>query len=124
MWCHLFMLPITLLVLIYFLGNLSGVAGWVLGFAAVVLWWLGVLRDHAKDDVPYLQKHLLLLQGVVRELSAAGESLRSHYNVPDSHEVWGYLASRQDYAELLARMKEREKRLCQRLRLVQVSAPQ
>jgi len=118
MWCHALMLPTTLFVLTYTLGNLSGVVSWVWALAAVVLWWLGVLRDHAKDDVPYLQKHILLLCKVVSRLAAAAAMFDDQFQIPADHRAREHLSPRPSYAKLLESMEERERHLCQRLRVV------
>lgn len=116
-WSHALMLPTSLFVLIYALGNLSGVVSWVMALAAGVLWWLGILRDHAKDDIPYLQKHIQLLRRVVSRLDAAAAMFDDPFRIPGDHPARGFLASRSAYAKLLACLEECEKRSCQRLRV-------
>ena len=54
------------------LKSWPGVVSSVMAVAAAFVWWLGVVRDHQKDDVKYLQGHIVPLQGLPEASSALG----------------------------------------------------
>lgn len=57
---------LALAVLIY-LRSWPGVVSYAMAVAATVVWWLGVVRDHQKDDIKYLQGHIsVVAQHVVK----------------------------------------------------------
>lgn len=53
----------------YFLGSLLSL-GYVLALTTAFVWWLGVHRDHQKDDLKYLQSHLSMVAQQLKQLEA------------------------------------------------------
>jgi len=52
------------------LGNWSGVGSWVMTVGTAPGWWYSVIRDHQKDDLPYLQRQIELISKHLQTLGA------------------------------------------------------
>lgn len=117
MWFQAVVFPVALFVLVYYLGSMTGVVSWVLGLGGVVVWWLGVFRDHQKDDVAFLQKHIKLVREIVSKQEAAANLLTERWGIPVGHAALDHLTVVQ-YKALLDDMLQREKYLCSRFHMV------
>jgi hypothetical protein len=56
-------------------GSGIGWVSWVMAVAAAAVWWLGVIRDHQKDDQKYLQGNLQMVRKLSRWLDGVMQRL-------------------------------------------------
>ena len=87
----------------------------VMAVAAAVVWWLGVVRDHQKDDVKYLQGHVVMVGKDVQELEHICTHLqRFEQRLDGSHALVAGTSLCDDFQKLLAQLQQREQRICKR----------
>lgn len=118
-WFQALVFPTALFVLTRSLGNMPAVVSWVVAVGGVLVWWLGVFRDHQKDDVVYLQKHIPQVGSIVCTLEAVRKDLGEVWGLSDPSETIQH-ASRclSDFRALLCELKEREEIVRKRFRLL------
>jgi hypothetical protein len=110
--------PIIFRTLLY---NWPGVLASGAAVATALVWWLGVFRDHQKDDLKYLQGHISIVAAQLVKLERFKSRLQLQQG---SVELLGYAARVREKGNsicnrlkgMLEEMKEREARLCKRFR--------
>lgn len=117
-WYQAVVLTVALLIQLLHQGNRPGLVSSMLALGGVLLWWMGVIRDHQKDDVAFLQKHIQLVKNIISKQQAA-ERVVTAWTISDEDEAWAHLQI-EPYITLLKDMSQREKCLCGRFRMLLV----
>jgi hypothetical protein len=80
--------------------------------AAAFVWWLGVVRDHQKDDVKHLQGHIVVICKDVQKLEGVCTQLQG---LPEASSALGTATTLcSKLQKLRVQLQQREQRICKR----------
>jgi hypothetical protein len=115
LYCQVVAFLVAPIVLMRVLSSWSGVVGYAMAVAAAVVWWLGVVRDHQKDDLKYLQGHISVVAKHVENLQALVQHLGQASVSSEATSLCGEAtAICRSFQDLLAKLQQRESRICRR----------
>lgn len=97
---------------------------YVLALTTALMWWLGVYRDHQKDDLKHVQNHISVvvrqlkrLQAFLPLLEGVERQLQQQEGVQRVHALRGQCRTTCDKLQrLLDGMRQREASMCRRFR--------
>jgi hypothetical protein len=102
----------TVFVAYSLLKSWPGVVSSVMAVAAAFVWWLGVVRDHQKDDVKHLQGHIVVICKDVQKLEGVCTQLQG---LPEASSALGTATTLcSKLQKLRVQLQQREQRICKR----------
>jgi hypothetical protein len=110
----------TVFVAYSVLKSWPGVVSSVMAVAAAFVWWLGVVRDHQKDDVKYLQGHIVVISKDVQKFSVSTEGMcyilcTQLQGLPEaSSALVDATTLCSEFQKLRVQLQQREQRICKR----------
>jgi hypothetical protein len=109
----------TVFVAYSLLESWPGVVSSVMAVAAAFVWWLGVVRDHQKDDVKYLQGHIVVICKDVQKLEGVCTQLQG---LPEASSALGKSTTlcSAKLQNLRVQLQQREQRICKRFCMLPV----